>query len=366
MAALTLRDAKDCRFDILSLGEVMLRLDPGEGRIRTARRFQAWEGGGEYNVARGLRRCFGMRAALASAFAKNDIGLLLEDFILQGGVDTSYLKWVAYDGIGRTVRNGLNFTERGFGVRGAVGVSDRGNTAASQIKIGDFDWDEIFGKHGVRWFHTGGIFAGLSATTGPVVIEAARAAKKYGTIVSYDLNYRPSLWKGFGGLDKCREINREIAKYVDVMIGNEEDFTASLGYEVEGTDHNLTDLDMGSFERMIGRAVKDFPNFKATATTLRGVKSATINDWAAMCWVDGKFYSSEQRKELEIMDRVGGGDSFASGFIYGMMTFGDPQKAVDYGAAHGALAMTTPGDTTMASLSEVEKLVGGGGARVER
>ena len=366
MAALTLRDAKDCRFDILSLGEVMLRLDPGEGRIRTARRFQAWEGGGEYNVARGLRRCFGMRAALASAFAKNDIGLLLEDFILQGGVDTSYLKWVAYDGIGRTVRNGLNFTERGFGVRGAVGVSDRGNTAASQIKVGDFDWDEIFGEHGVRWFHTGGIFAGLSATTGPVVIEAARAAKKYGTIVSYDLNYRPSLWKGFGGLDKCREINREIAKYVDVMIGNEEDFTASLGYEVEGTDHNLTDLDMGSFERMIGRAVKDFPNFKATATTLRGVKSATINDWGAMCWVDGKFYSSEQRKELEIMDRVGGGDSFASGFIYGMMTFGDPQKAVDYGAAHGALAMTTPGDTTMASLSEVEKLVGGGGARVER
>jgi 2-dehydro-3-deoxygluconokinase len=307
-----------------------------------------------------------MRAALATALAKNDIGMLIEDFILQGGVDTTYLKWVPYDGIGRTVRNGLNFTERGFGVRGAVGVSDRGNTAASQIKTGDFDWDEIFGKQGVRWFHTGGIFAGLSATTGPVVIEAARAAKKYGTIVSYDLNYRPSLWKGFGGLEKCREINREIAKYVDVMIGNEEDFTASLGYEVEGTDHTLTELDMGSFERMIARAVKDFPNFKATATTLRGVKSATVNDWGAMCWVDGKFYASEQRKDVEIMDRVGGGDSFASGFIYGMMIFGDPQKAVDYGAAHGALAMTTPGDTTMASLSEVEKLVGGGGARVER
>jgi 2-dehydro-3-deoxygluconokinase len=251
-------------------------------------------------------------------------------------------------------------------VRGAVGVSDRGNTAASQIKLGDFDWEDIFGKQGVRWFHTGGIFAGLSESTGPVVIEAARVAKKYGTIVSYDLNYRPSLWKGFGGIDKCREINREIAKYVDVMIGNEEDFTASLGYEVEGTDHTLTDLDMGSFERMIARAVADFPNFKATATTLRGVKSATINDWGAMCWVDGKFYSSEQRKDLEIMDRVGGGDSFASGFIYGMMKFGDPQKAVDYGAAHGALAMTTPGDTTMATLAEVEKLVGGGGARVDR
>jgi 2-dehydro-3-deoxygluconokinase len=366
MGELTIRDAKECRFDILSLGEVMLRLDPGEGRIRTARSFRAWEGGGEYNVARGLRRAFGLRAALASAFARNDIGMLLEDFILQGGVDTSLIKWMPYDGIGRTVRNGLNFTERGFGVRGAVGVSDRGNTAASQIKVGDFDWDEIFGKQGVRWFHTGGIFAGLSASTGPVVIEAARAAKKYGTIVSYDLNYRPSLWKGFGGLDKCREINREIAKYVDVMIGNEEDFTASLGYEVEGTDHTLTELDMGSFEKMIKRAVADFPNFKATATTLRGVKSATINDWGAMCWVDGKFYSSEQRKDLEIMDRVGGGDSFASGFIYGMMTFGDPQKAVDYGAAHGALAMTTAGDTTMANLSEVEKLVGGGGARVER
>jgi 2-dehydro-3-deoxygluconokinase len=366
MSAIAVRDAKDCRWDILSLGEVMLRLDPGEGRVRTTRSFRAWEGGGEYNVARGLRRCFGMRAALASAFARNDVGMLLEDFILQGGVDTSLIKWVSYDGIGRTVRNGLNFTERGFGVRGAVGVSDRGNTAASQIKAGDFDWEDIFGKQGVRWFHTGGIFAGLSESTGPVVIEAARIAKKYGTIVSYDLNYRPSLWKGFGGLDKCREINREIAKYVDVMIGNEEDFTASLGYEVEGTDHTLTDLDMGSFEKMIARAVKDFPNFKATATTLRGVKSATINDWGAMCWVDGTFYASQQRKDLEIMDRVGGGDSFASGFIYGMITFGDPQKAVEYGAAHGALAMTTPGDTTMASLSEVEKLVGGGGARVDR
>ena len=366
MGALELRDEKDCRFDILSFGEVMLRLDPGEGRIRTARSFRAWEGGGEYNVARGLRRCFGKRAALVTALAKNDIGLLIEDLILQGGVDVSLLRWVPYDGIGRTVRNGLNFTERGFGVRGAVGVSDRGNTAASQIKPGDFDWEDIFGRQGVRWFHTGGIFAGLSETTGPAVIEAARVAKKHGTIVSYDLNYRPSLWKGFGGLDKCREVNREIAQYVDVMIGNEEDFTACLGYEVEGTDHNLTELDVGSFQNMIGRAVADFPNFKATATTLRGVKSATINDWGAMCWYDGQFYESVHRKDLEIMDRVGGGDSFASGFIYGMITFGDAQKAVDYGAAHGALAMTTPGDTTMASLAEVEKLVGGGGARVDR
>ena len=365
MTEISLRDEKDCRYDILSLGEVMLRLDPGEGRIRTSRNFRAWEGGGEYNVARGLRRCFGKRAAVATAFAKNDVGLLMEDLILQGGVDPSFIKWVPYDGIGRTVRNGINFTERGFGVRGAVGCSDRGLTAASQIKEGDFDWEYIFGELGVRWFHTGGIFAALSETTGPAVIEAARIAKKYGTVVSYDLNYRPSLWKGFGGLDKCREINREIAKYVDVMIGNEEDFTASLGYEIEGTDENLTELEVSSFEKMIAKVVADYPNFRATATTMRGVKSATVNDWAAMCWYDGQFHSSVKR-ELEIMDRVGGGDSFASGFIYGMMTFGDAAKAVEYGAAHGALAMTTPGDTTMASLNEVEKLVGGGGARVDR
>ena len=366
MNAFNVKPAAECRYDILSLGEVMLRLDPGEGRIRTARQFQAWEGGGEYNVARGLRRCFGLRAAVVTAFAKNDVGLLMEDFILQGGVDTSLIKWVDYDGIGRTVRNGLNFTERGFGIRGAVGCSDRGNTAASQMKVGDIDWEYIFGTLGVRWLHTGGIFAALSETTGPLVIEAAKTAKKYGTMVSYDLNYRPSLWKGFGGLKKCQEINREIAKYVDVMIGNEEDFTACLGFEIEGADHNLTDLEVEAFQKMIARAVKEFPNFRATATTMRGVKSATVNDWGAMCWYDGKFYTSTHRPNLEIMDRVGGGDSFASGFIYGLMELGDPQLAVEYGAAHGALAMTTPGDTTMASLSEVKKLVGGGGARVDR
>lgn len=366
MSLLTIRPASDCRYDILSLGEVMLRLDPGEGRIRTARQFRVFEGGGEYNVARGLRRCFGQRAALVTAFAKNEIGSLIEDLILQGGVDTDLIKWVDDDGIGRSVRNGLNFTERGFGLRGAVGCSDRGSTASSQLKPGDIDWHHIFGKLGVRWFHTGGIFAGLSDTTGAVVIEAAKAAKAHGTIVSYDLNYRPSLWKGFGGQDKCQEINREIARYVDVMIGNEEDFTACLGFKVEGVDDNLNDLAVDSFQKMIEKAVTDFPNFKATATTMRGVKSATINDWGALCWADGKFYHATHRSNLEIMDRVGGGDSFASGFIYGIMTFGDPAKAVEYGAAHGALAMTTPGDTTMASLPEVEKLVGGGSARVDR
>ena len=344
----------------------MLRLDPGEGRVRTARSFKAWEGGGEYNVSRGLRRCFGLRTAVVTAFADNEVGRLIEDFILQGGVDTRFIKWVPYDGIGRTVRNGLNFTERGFGIRGAVGVPDRGLTAASQLKPGDIDWDELFGKQGVRWFHTGGIFAALSETAAETTIEAVKAANKHGTIVSYDLNYRPSLWKSIGGLEKAQEVNREIARYVDVMIGNEEDFTACLGFEVEGVDENLSELPIESFKKMIGNATKAFPNFKATATTLRAVKTATVNDWGAIAWMDGEFYQSRDYPALEILDRVGGGDSFASGFIYGLMSTGEPSVAVEYGAAHGALAMTTPGDTTMATLKEVQKIAGGGGARVVR
>lgn len=366
MATLDIKPEASCKYDLLSLGEIMLRFDPGEGRIRAAREFKVWEGGGEYNVARGIRRCFGLRTAVATAFADNDVGRLLEDFILQGGVATEFVKWVPFDGVGRTVRNGLNFTERGFGVRGAVGVSDRGNTAASKLKPGDFDWDHIFGKLGVRWLHTGGIFAALSDTTPRVALEAVQAAKKYGTIVSYDLNYRPSLWKSIGGQKRAQEVNREIARHVDVMIGNEEDFTACLGFDVDGVDEHISKIDVTAFKKMIGEAVKTFPNFKATATTLRAVKSATHNDWAAICWAGGKFYEARNREDLEILDRVGGGDSFASGLIYGFMQFNDPQKAVDYGAAHGALAMTTPGDTSMASLKEVEALVNGGGARVQR
>ena len=361
-----LRDKSQCQYDLVSLGEIMLRFDPGEGRIRTARRFNVWEGGGEYNVARGLRRCFGLKTAVCTAFADNEIGRLLEDFILQGGVGTEFIKWAPFDGVGRVTRNGLNFTERGFGVRGALGVSDRSRTAASQLKAGDFDWDHIFGKTGVRWLHTGGIFAALSDTTPQLVIEAVKKAKQYGTIVSYDLNYRASLWQSIGGQKRAQEANREIAKYVDVMIGNEEDFTACLGFHVEGADENLLHIDVTAFKKMIETAVKAFPNFKATATTLRAAKTATINDWAAIAWMDGRFYESRKYPDLEILDRVGGGDSFASGFIYGLMTAGDPQKAVEYGAAHGALAMTTPGDTSMASKDEVEKLMKGGGARVQR
>ncbi len=363
---LTIKDAQDCRYDLLSLGEIMLRLDPGEGRVRTARQFQAWEGGGEYNVARGLRRCFGMRTAVVTAFADNEVGRLIEDFILQGGVDVSHIQWVPYDGVGRTVRNGLNFTERGFGIRGALGVPDRGLTAASQMKPGDVDWDHLFGELGVRWFHTGGIFAALSESAAELTVEAVKAANKHGTIVSYDLNYRPSLWKAIGGHAKAQEVNRAIAKYVDVMIGNEEDFTACLGFEVEGMDENISSIQVDSFKKMIGEAVKAFPNFKATATTLRTVKTATVNDWGAICWHDGAFYEATYRENLEIMDRVGGGDSFASGLIYGFLAKNDPDEAVNYGAAHGALAMTTPGDTTMVTVAEVEKVKGGGGARVVR
>jgi 2-dehydro-3-deoxygluconokinase len=366
MPTLNIKPAGSCKYDLVALGEIMLRLDPGEGRVRTAREFKVWEGGGEYNVARGLRRCFGLKTAVCTAFADNDVGRLIEDLILQGGVDTDFIKWAPFDGVGRTVRNGLNFTERGFGVRGAVGISDRGNTAASQLKPGDFDWDHIFGKVGVRWLHTGGIFAALSDTTPKLLLEAVQAARKHGTIVSYDLNYRPSLWKSIGGQKRAQEVNREIAKYVDVMIGNEEDFTACLGFDVEGADEHISKIDVTAFKKMIEKTVKAYQNFKVTATTLRAVKSANRNDWGAICWAGGKFYEAPNREDMDILDRVGGGDSFASGLIYGFLQFNDPQKAVDYGAAHGALAMTTPGDTSMASLKEVEASVKGGSARVQR
>jgi 2-dehydro-3-deoxygluconokinase len=364
--SLTIKPKDSCAFDQVSLGEIMLRLDPGEGRIRTARQFTAWEGGGEYNVARGLRKCFGLKTAVVSAFVDNEVGHLIEDFIMQGGVHTDFLLWRPDDGIGRSVRNGLNFTERGFGIRGAVGVPDRGNTAASQLKPGDVDWDHLFGRLGARWFHTGGIFAALSESTAALTIEAVKAAKKHGTIVSYDLNYRPSLWKSIGGQAKAREVNREIAKHVDVMIGNEEDFTASLGFDVQGVDHSISTIETDAFRKMIETAVKDYPNFKVAATTLRRVITATKNDWSAILWHDGKFYDSRQYPELEILDRVGGGDSFASGLVFGFLEFNCPQQAVDYGAAHGALASTTPGDTSMATRGEVEKQIKGGGARVVR
>ncbi|HYP52135.1 MAG TPA: sugar kinase [Pyrinomonadaceae bacterium] len=360
------KSKEECRWDCVSLGEVMLRLDPGDVRVHTAREFRVWEGGGEYNVARGLKRCFRLVTAVVTALADNPVGRLVEDLIYQGGVDQSHVRWVKYDGVGREVRNGLNFTERGFGVRAALGCSDRGHTAVSQLKPGDIDWERIFGREGARWFHTGGIFCALSETTPAVAREAMEAAKRHGTIVSYDLNYRESLWKSIGGQQRAREVNRELAPFVDVMIGNEEDFTASLGFEVEGLDEHHSKLDVGNFRRMIERAVSEFPNFKVVATTLRNAKTASVNDWGAVCYTNGELYQSATRENLEIFDRVGGGDSFASGLIYGFLTNRGPQWAVECGAAHGALAMTTPGDTTTASLSEVERVMKGGGARVAR
>ncbi len=364
---LGLKPREECEWDALSLGEIMLRLDPGAGRIRTARQFTAWEGGGEYNVVRGLRKVFGLKTGVLTALVDNEVGRLVEDFVMQGGVDTSLINWVANDGVGRTSRNGLNFVERGFGVRGSVGASDRGNTAISQAKAEDWDLDEIFNSRGVRWLHTGGIYAALSETSAQTVIDICKAAKESGTIISYDLNYRPSLWKSIGGQAKAQEVNRAVAPYIDVMIGNEEDFTAALGFAIEGVDENLTVLPLDAFKRMVEHVAKTFPNFQAIGTTMRSVKSATVNDWSAIAWTqnDG-VVKAAQRDDLEIFDRVGGGDSFASGLIYGLISGESLETAVNYGAAHGALAQTTPGDTSMATLAEVKKLAGGGSARVDR
>jgi 2-dehydro-3-deoxygluconokinase len=362
---LTVKSKQDCRWDLISLGEVMLRFDPGDRRVWTTRNFEVSEGGGEYNVARGLKRCFGLDTAIVTALADNPVGRLVEDLMYQGGVDQSLVRWAAYDGVGRAVRNGLNFTERGFGVRSALGCSDRGHTAVSQLKKGDINWNEIFSKHGARWFHTGGIFCALSETTPDVAIEAMEAARKYGVVISYDLNYRESLWKAIGGKKRAQEVNRRLAPLVDVMLGNEEDFSAALGFDVPGMDENISNVEVESFKKMITAVMKEFP-FKVVATTLRKAQTATSNDWGAICYADGQFHESKKYDGLEIFDRVGGGDSFASGLIYGFLSGQGPQWAVECGAAHGALAMTTPGDTTMVTLKEVAQLMRGVGARIAR
>ncbi|HTZ60733.1 MAG TPA: sugar kinase [Acidobacteriaceae bacterium] len=366
MEELSIKGADKSRWDCVSLGEVMLRLDPGEGRIHTARQFTAWEGGGEYNVARGLRRCFGMRTAVVTAFADNPIGRLVEDFILQGGVDSSLIRWVPYDGIGRTVRNGLNFTERGYGVRAAVGCSDRGNTAISQTKRGDFDWETIFGpKNGSRWFHTGGIFAALSPSTPEVAVEALDKARQYGTITSFDLNYRDSLWKSIGGKAKAQEVNRELVKKLDVLFGNEEDFSAMLGIKLEGVEEDFKELPVASYEKMLREVAASYGNLKLVATTLRTAQTASRNAWGAMAIYKNEIIYVPQR-EIDILDRVGGGDSFASGLVFGMLMGKPATWAVACGVAHGALAMTTPGDTSMATRAEVERVMLGGSARIAR
>jgi 2-dehydro-3-deoxygluconokinase len=354
------------RWDLVSLGEVMLRLDPGESRIHTSRSFRVWEGGGEYNVARGLKRCFGLDTTLVSALADNPVGRLVQDLIYQGGVDQSHVRWVKYDGVGRASRNGLNFVERGFGMRAAVGCSDRGHTAVSQLTPGDVDWTGIFEREGSRWLHTGGIFCALSPTTPDVAREAMDAARRRGACVSFDLNYRESLWRDHGGHERAIAVNRGLVPLVDVLIGNEEDFSAALGFAVNGVSNEFADLDLDQFKAMILQVVREFPNLKAVATTLRHARTATVNDWSALAWVDGEFFEATPRPGLEILDRIGGGDSFASGLIYGLMTGRGAQWAVECGAAHGALAMTTPGDTSAATLAEVERVMKGGTARVSR
>ena len=366
MSKLNIRPKGQCQWDLVSLGEVMLRLDPGEERVSTTRHFRVWEGGGEYNVARGLRRCFGLESAVVTALADNPVGRLVEDLMRQGGVSLKYVRWLPYDGVGRSVRNGLNFTERGFGVRAALGCSDRGHTAVSQLKPGDVDWQQIFSGDGARWFHTGGIFCALSESTPLVAVEAMQAAKQNGAIVSYDLNYRASLWKSIGGKSKAQEVNRRLAPYVDVMLGNEEDFTAALGFSVSGLDEQHSKLETAGFKKMIEAVVKEYPSMAVIATTLRNAKTATRNDWGALCYHEGKFYEAPLREDLEIYDRVGGGDSFASGLIYGFLSGKDPQWSVECGAAHGAMAMTTPGDTSMATLPEVLHAMSSRTARIER
>lgn len=365
-----MRKEGPARWDAVSLGEVMLRLDPGEGRIHTARQFTAWEGGGEYNVARGLRRCFGLRTAIATALADNPIGRLVEDLMLQGGVDLELLCWVPFDGVGRTVRNGLNFTERGFGVRAGVGCSDRGHTAIAQVSSTTWDWEGIFGpKNGARWFHTGGIFAALSETTPLVAAEAMDAARRHGTPVSYDLNYRESLWKSIGGKARAQEVNRALVAKVDLLLGNEEDFSAMLGVELEGVGEDFAELPVASYERMLREVAAAYPNLKMVATTLRTAHTATRNAWGAMA-LAGNGTQDEivhvPQREVEILDRVGGGDSFASGLIYGLLAGKPVEWAVACGVAHGALAMTTPGDTSMATLAEVERVMKGESVRIAR
>jgi len=361
-----LRGSATCRFDLVALGEVMLRFDPGDRRITTTRTFEVSEGGGEYNVARGLRRCFGLRTAIVTAFADNPLGRLLEDLIMQGGVDQSYVLWRPYDGIGRGTRNGLNFVERGFGVRAAVGCSDRGRSAASELEPGDVDWKRIFEADGCRWFHCGGIFTALSASTAEVALEAMSAARSAGTVVSFDLNYRPSLWAAIGGPEAAAATNRKLVESVDVLFGNEEDFSAALGFELEGVDESHTNLDPVSYQRLHEAVLAAYPNLSLVATSLREAHTATINSWSGVCSTREQFVVGPRLNGLEILDRVGGGDSFASGLIFGLLQQSGIETALAYGVAHGALAMTTPGDTSMATLAEVEHVMHAGAARIVR
>ncbi|MBU1565472.1 MAG: sugar kinase [Proteobacteria bacterium] len=340
--------------DVLSLGEVMLRFDPGLTRIAEAEHFKVWEGGGEYNVARGLSRCFGWRTAVITALVDNAVGQLIKNRIAAGGVATDLIRWLPDDGIGESCRNGVYFLERGFGLRPALGVSDRGHSAVSQLRPGDIDWSRIFTEHKVRWFHTGGIMAGLSPSSPQVIIEAMTAARQHGTTVSYDLNFRPSLWQRFGGKKKAEEINRSILPYVDVLFG------------VEGLDSAASNLDPAPFCLAIETTAREHTQIASIATTMRIVRTATCNDWSGLLWHKGNVYEGPLFPNMEILDRVGGGDAFAAGIIHGLLSDLPPQKAIDYGVAHGALTMTTPGDNSMFTLPELDRVLANRNAGVVR
>ncbi|MDJ0333853.1 sugar kinase [Salinibacterium sp. G-O1] len=363
MTFLKLRPVAECEFDAVSLGEVMLRLDPGEGRIRTARSFTVWEGGGEYNVSRALSRTFGLRTSVATSLVDNEVGRLVESLILSGGVDTSLILWRPFDGIGRAARNALNFTERGFGIRGAIGVSDRGHSAASLLAPAEIDWNHLFGTRGVRWFHVGGVFAGLSDSALETTLAAATAARANGTAVSVDLNFRPSLWSGADGAQRSREVFTRLAEVADVLVGGATDFVVRLGVSAKATD----DGQSIPVSELAAEVLDKFPQLSLVAATQRVVHSASVNDWSVVARTrGGGALASTRYDNLNIMDRVGGGDGFLAGLVYGLLDGRSASESLEIGAAHGALAMTTPGDNSMASLREVLTLVDGGSAHVSR
>lgn len=345
MTGIELRSADVCRHDVVTLGEVMLRLDPGEGRVRSTRSFTVSEGGGEYNVGRALHRCFEHRVAHVTAIGRNDVGRLLEDLMLQGGVNLDHVVWKDADEIGRWGRNPLNFTERGFGMRSARSTYDRAHSATGTLEPTEIDWDHLFGEVGARWFHTGGIFAGLSPATFETAQAAMAAARRYGTIVSYDINYRPSLWAASGGAQAAERLTAELLDHVDVLFG----------------------VDDTTLETVATQLADKHPSLTLVAAPIRTVHSASQNDWSGRAWsrADG-LIDGLRLDALDILDRVGGGDGFASGVIHGLLTDHPLSAALNLGIAHGALVMTTPGDISMADLGEVHHLAAGGDAGVVR
>lgn len=363
--ALNVPPADGRRWDCLALGEVMLRFDPGEERIRSARHFRVWEGGGEYNVARGLRKTFGRATAILTALPRNELGLLAEELILQGGVDASRIVWRDHDGVGRNTRMGLNFTERGFGVRAALGLSDRANSAAAQIRPEEFDWNALFGEGGTRWLHTGGVFAALSETTARAAEVAATAAHHHGVIVSYDLNYRASLWNSHPDPEAARKANQAIVAQCDLLIGDEFSFASCLGLETNAGLRS-TPMDSGPADAACSHAFERYPNLRMIAFPLRDPLSASRNAWSGVLHTHQSRLEASHPGELEILDRVGGGDAFVSGLIHGLLGNCSLQQALDFAVAHGALAMTTPGDNAMVSQAEVEAVARGEAAAARR